>query len=82
MNDIVHCHAGAAYPEHPIEIFWEYAWLKVERVIEQELNPGQYRFIVRVEDRRFFELVYVIDKNEWFVGLYPTGIDAGRPNRK
>jgi len=81
MNDIVHCHAGAAYPEYPTEIFWEHAWVKVRRVIEQELNPGQYRFIVRVEDRRNFELVYVIDENDWFVGLYPTCLELGRPNK-
>ena len=73
MNDIVHCHAGWQYPEHPTELFWEGEWHEIIHVLHEWRRTDGYGYVVRAKDERIFELFYIEEPDNWEIKLYSGG---------
>ncbi len=71
MKDIVRCHAGWHYPEHPQALFWEDKWLDVIHVLHEWRRPDGYGYVVRTADEKLFELHYYEDSDSWQIKPYP-----------
>ena len=57
-DELVHCHAGHAYPGRPLALRWEDKRLEVAEVLSEARTPLGKTFRVRVEDGRVFNLEY------------------------
>ena len=70
MKDVVRCHAGWHYPEHPLALLWEGEWLDVIHVLHEWRREDGYGYVVRVADDRVFELHYREEPGFWEIKYF------------
>lgn len=63
--DLVECHSGSAYAEHPTALTWEGQRLEIEKVLSTWLTPGERHFRVQTSDQHGFELTWHEAENKW-----------------
>ena len=63
--DLVECHSGSVYAEHPTALKWEGQRLEIEKVLSTWRTPGERHFRVRTSDQHSFELTWREAENEW-----------------
>lgn len=71
MSDLVECHSGYEYAEHPIAFQWQGQRLDVAEVMDTWRIPGGKCFRVRTSDDQVFELFYGELYAEWRIN--PAG---------
>ncbi|MBU1660163.1 MAG: hypothetical protein KKD28_01670 [Chloroflexi bacterium] len=67
MTNLVECHSGYTYAEHPVALRWQGVRLGVAAIEAQWRVPGEKHFRVRTRDDQVFELVYSKVHYEWQV---------------
>lgn len=68
MKDLeVHCHSERHYPERPVSFTLDGATYKVERIDREWLEPGVRHFRICTEGKKFFELCYDEQNDEWSI---------------
>jgi len=68
-RDLVECHSGYTYADHPNAIRWEGDRLEIEEIEARWRIPGGLRFRVRVLDGRVFDLFYGELYDEWRISI-------------
>jgi len=63
--ELVECHSGYAYAEHPTALIWEGQRLEIDRILSTWRTPGERCFRVQTHDLRRFELTWREAKDEW-----------------
>jgi len=69
----VSAYSGFRYSERPIEITYQKKKMPITRILEhyvEEVFPTgerRYRFRVKCEDNKNFILLYVVNKDQWFI---------------
>lgn len=61
----VQCYSGYIYAERPESFVYRNENYQVERVDREWQEPGERYFRVLTGDRKFFELCYNYQKEEW-----------------
>ena len=67
VKEVVHCHAGWHYPEHPLSFFWDSDWVKVDKVLNEWKTPDGVVYIVRTQKNKQFKLFYCIERDSWSI---------------
>ena len=63
----VQCYSGHTYAERPDSFIYQGEACKVEMVEREWREPGERHFLVRIGDRKSFELCYNEQGDEWFL---------------
>ena len=82
MSDKVTAYAGSTYPESPRSFEWEGQTYFVQTVIERWREPHRLKFLVCcTPDATLFELVYLIEEDQWQVRPSGSIIQNNTPNQ-
>ena len=65
MSDLVECHAGYTYPEHPIALFWKEMRLEITQILNEWHEPENKCFRVQTSDQKIFNLFYNLAEDKW-----------------
>jgi hypothetical protein len=66
-DELVECHSGYEYPDHPVALHWQGCRLEIEEIEAQWRLPEGKRFRVRTRDGQVFELFYHQVNDEWSI---------------
>lgn len=67
VSEIVHCHAGWRYPEHPISVFWDSAWVEVEQVLTEWKTPEGIVYCISTKEGKQLKLIYYLERDGWVI---------------
>jgi len=67
MTNLIECHSGYTYADHPIALHWQGERLEVAAIEAQWHVPDGKHFRVCTRDDQVFELVYSEGHDEWQV---------------
>jgi len=63
--EIVECHSGFTYADHPIALTWDGQRQEVDTILAAWRTPGQRHFRVRTRNLLIFVLTYREAEDEW-----------------
>ena len=66
-SEVVECLSSHTYADRPIAIYWEEQRLLINKIEATWRFPGGRRFLIKSEDERLFELIYLEKKDEWSI---------------
>lgn len=71
--DIVRCHSGYTYAQHPVSFSFSGQDYAVEKIVAENLFPDGRQFLVQTGDGKLFELIYNEVNDHWQVRISDRG---------